>query len=78
MFECPFKPVAGIAVHFHWAVINGDRRPASIMGLDAGMDADDVALQKRTEIGANETAGELQTASRSSVLMPSRAYSDSS
>ena len=48
------------AAPIQWAVINGDRETGvSIMRLDAGMDTGDVALQQRTEIGADETAGEL-------------------
>ena len=60
MFECPFAccrlgEVRAYSLgRYQWR--SRDRRPD---GIDAGMDTGDVALQKRTEIGANETAGEL-------------------
>lgn len=48
------------AAPINWAVINGDSvSGVTIMQLDEGMDTGDILLQSETEIGKNETAGEL-------------------
>jgi len=44
----------------NWAVINGERETGlSIFWLDEGIDTGDILLQKKVEIGPNETTGEL-------------------
>ena len=44
----------------NWAVIQGDRQTGvTTMLTDAGMDTGDMLLCERTDIGADETAGEL-------------------
>jgi len=48
------------AAPINWAVVNGDKiSGVTIMQLDVGMDTGDILLQQETEIGENETAGEL-------------------
>lgn len=48
------------AAPINWAVINGEKiSGVTIMQLDEGVDTGDILLQKETEIGENETAGEL-------------------
>jgi len=48
------------AAPIQWAVINGEPHTGvSIMQLDAGMDTGAVYCTTRTEIGANETSGQL-------------------
>ncbi|HTJ41834.1 MAG TPA: methionyl-tRNA formyltransferase [Kofleriaceae bacterium] len=48
------------AAPIQWAVIHGDAETGvSIMQLDEGMDTGPVLLERRTAIGARETAGEL-------------------
>ena len=43
-----------------WAVLNGDKTTGvTIMYLNEQMDAGDIILQEETEIGENETSGEL-------------------
>ena len=43
-----------------WAVINGDKVTGiTTMYMDIGMDTGDMILKKETEIGENETTGEL-------------------
>jgi len=43
-----------------WAVINGEKETGiTTMFTDIGVDCGDILLQKKTEIGENETAGEL-------------------
>src|SRR5579862_7726325 len=48
------------AAPIQWAVIHGERETGvSIMQLDEGMDTGPVLLERRTPIGARETAGKL-------------------
>ncbi len=48
------------AAPINWAVVNGEKiSGVTIMQLDIGMDTGDILLQSETEIGENETAGEL-------------------
>lgn len=48
------------AAPIQWAVIEGDRETGvCIMQLDEGMDTGPVLLERRTPIGADETAGQL-------------------
>ena len=48
------------AAPINWAVVNGEKiSGVTIMQLDEGMDTGDILLQSETEIGENETAGEL-------------------
>ena len=43
----------------NWAVINGERESGlTIFWVDAGIDTGDILLQKKVEIGPNETTGE--------------------
>ena len=44
----------------NWAVINGERESGlTIFWVDEGIDTGDILLQKKVEIGPNETTGEL-------------------
>ena len=44
----------------NWAVINGERETGlTIFWLDEGIDTGDILLQKKVEIGPNETTGEV-------------------
>jgi methionyl-tRNA formyltransferase len=44
----------------NWAVINGERESGlTIFWVDEGIDTGDILLQKRVEIGPNETTGEV-------------------
>ena len=48
------------AAPIQWAVLNGEKETGvSIMQMDEGLDTGDVLLVKKTEIGENETSGEL-------------------
>ena len=48
------------AAPIQWAIINGDEKTGvCTMYLDVGMDDGDVILREETEIGSDETAGEL-------------------
>ena len=48
------------AAPIQWAIINGDKKTGvCTMYLDVGMDDGDVILREETEIGEEETAGEL-------------------
>ena len=48
------------AAPIQWAVLNGDKRTGiSTMFMAEGMDSGDILLTAETEIGAEETAGEL-------------------
>ena len=48
------------AAPIQWAVINGDKTTGiTTMYMDVGMDTGDMILSKETEIGDNETTGEL-------------------
>jgi len=48
------------AAPIQWSVINGDKVTGiTTMFMDVGMDTGDIILKEETEIGANETAGEL-------------------
>ena len=48
------------AAPIQWAVINGERETGiTVMQTERGLDCGDIILQKRTAIGADETAGEL-------------------
>ncbi len=48
------------AAPIQWAVINGEKvTGVTTMQLDAGLDTGDILLVKETEIGENETSGEL-------------------
>ncbi len=48
------------AAPIHWAILEGDRTTGvSVMRLGKEMDAGDVCLTRETEIGPDETAGEL-------------------
>ncbi|MDX2166914.1 MAG: methionyl-tRNA formyltransferase [Deltaproteobacteria bacterium] len=49
------------AAPIQWAVLNGDAETGvTIMQMNARMDEGDILLQRRTPIGADETAGALQ------------------
>jgi methionyl-tRNA formyltransferase len=44
----------------NWAVINGEKETGlSIFWLDEGIDTGDILLQKKVEVGPNETTGEV-------------------
>lgn len=48
------------AAPIQWAVINGDKETGvTTMYMDIGMDTGDIILSKKTEIGEEETTGEL-------------------
>lgn len=48
------------AAPIQWSVINGDKVTGiTTMFMDVGMDTGDIILKEETEIGENETAGEL-------------------
>lgn len=48
------------AAPIQWSVINGDKKTGvTSMLMDAGLDTGDILLTSETEIGENETAGEL-------------------
>lgn len=48
------------AAPIQWAVIRGHARAGvAVMRMDAGMDTGDVALMRGTDVGPDETAGEL-------------------
>ena len=48
------------AAPIQWAVLNGDKKTGiTTMYMDAGMDTGDMILKEETEIGENETTGEL-------------------
>ncbi len=48
------------AAPIQWSVINGEKETGvTTMQLDAGLDTGDILLVKKTEIGENETSGEL-------------------
>ena len=48
------------AAPIQWSIINGDRvTGVTSMLMDVGLDTGDIILQQETEIGENETAGEL-------------------
>ena len=48
------------AAPIQWSVINGDKVTGiTTMFMDVGMDTGDIILKEETEIGAEETAGEL-------------------
>lgn len=48
------------AAPIQWAVLNGDEKTGiTTMYMDAGMDTGDMILKQETEIGDNETTGEL-------------------
>ena len=48
------------AAPIQWSILNGDRvTGVTTMLMDAGIDTGDILLQSETEIGADETAGEL-------------------
>lgn len=48
------------AAPIQWSVINGDSvTGVTSMQMDVGLDTGDIILQSETEIGENETAGEL-------------------
>ena len=48
------------AAPINWAVINGEKESGvTIMKLDIGMDTGDILIRQKTDIGENETAGEL-------------------
>ena len=48
------------AAPIQWSVINGDKvTGVTSMQMDVGLDTGDILLQCETEIGENETAGEL-------------------
>ena len=48
------------AAPINWCIINGESRTGvTTMCMDKGMDTGDILLQRETEIGENETAGEL-------------------
>ena len=48
------------AAPIQWAVLNGDKRTGiTTMFMDEGMDTGDMILKEETEIGADETTGEL-------------------
>ncbi len=49
------------AAPIHWAIINGERETGvTTFLMDEGMDTGPILLQRRTEIGPEETAGELE------------------
>lgn len=49
------------AAPLQWAVISGERETGvTTMYMDAGMDTGDIIYSYRTQIGENETAGELR------------------
>ena len=48
------------AAPIQWAVLNGDKKTGiTTMYMDVGMDTGDMILKEETEIGENETTGEL-------------------
>ena len=48
------------AAPIQWAVLNGDKKTGiTTMFMDEGMDTGDMILKEETEIGENETTGEL-------------------
>ena len=48
------------AAPIQWCVINGEKKTGvTTMRMDAGLDTGDILLTSETEIGENETAGEL-------------------
>ena len=48
------------AAPIQWSIINGDKvTGVTSMQMDVGLDTGDIILRKETEIGENETAGEL-------------------
>jgi methionyl-tRNA formyltransferase len=48
------------AAPIQWSIINGDSvTGVTSMQMDVGLDTGDIILQQETEIGENETAGEL-------------------
>ena len=48
------------AAPIQWSVLNGDRKTGiTTMYMDVGMDTGDMILKEETEIGDNETTGEL-------------------
>lgn len=48
------------AAPIQWSIINGDKiTGVTSMQMDVGLDTGDIILQSETEIGENETAGEL-------------------
>ena len=48
------------AAPIQWAVLNGDKKTGiTTMFMDEGMDTGDMILKEETEIGADETTGEL-------------------
>ncbi|OKZ66018.1 MAG: methionyl-tRNA formyltransferase [Clostridium sp. 28_12] len=48
------------AAPIQWSIINGDKVTGiTTMYMDVGMDSGDMILQEKTEIGENETTGEL-------------------
>lgn len=48
------------AAPIQWAVINGEKKSGvTIMQMDAGLDTGDMLMKAETEIGENETSGEL-------------------
>ena len=48
------------AAPIHWAVINGEKKTGvCTMQMDVGMDTGDVLLSRETEIGPEETTGQL-------------------
>ena len=48
------------AAPIQWSIINGDKvTGVTSMQMDVGLDTGDIILQRKTEIGENETAGEL-------------------
>ena len=50
------------AAPIQWAVLNGDRKTGvTTMYMEKGMDTGDIILTKDTEIGEDETTGELWT-----------------
>lgn len=49
------------AAPIHWAIINGERETGvTTFLMDEGMDTGPILLQRRTEIGPDETFGELE------------------
>jgi methionyl-tRNA formyltransferase len=49
------------AAPINWAIINGERETGvTAFLMDEGMDTGPILLQRRTEIGPDETAGELE------------------
>lgn len=48
------------AAPIQWAILNGDKKTGiTTMYMDVGMDTGDMILKKETEIGEDETTGEL-------------------